>query len=325
LLSVVDDVRIVQLAILRKASLKSLKLKDIDTFIKRFVEARRMMCSYDITYINTILVFDYALASSIVRRPRIMHAHEIPTGAAKLFFLSLVILSRAFMIFNSEATQRSFKLPFWQRGVVVWNGSSGPSNPPSPCEHIELRLLLIGRFNSWKGQEVLLRAAASLTADQRSRLKVRLVGSVFGDQEHFADRVRRVIAEEGIAEMVEMCPFTPDPFEHYRWADVVVVPSVKPEPFGLVAIEAMATSRCVIAANHGGLREIVVDGVTGTLVEPGSIESLAVAIRGYLDNRARVVSEGEAGQRRFIAEFDEKHYKRKIRDIVADLCKTHAT
>jgi glycosyltransferase involved in cell wall biosynthesis len=116
-----------------------------------------------------------------------------------------------------------------------------------------------------------------------------------------------------------MLPFTPDPSPHYSWADVVVVPSTQPEPFGLVAIEAMAAARSVIAANHGGLSEIVIDGVTGSLVLPGSTESLAAAIVRSLENPARVIAEGNAGRLRFAAEFEEANYKSRIANVIAHL------
>jgi glycosyltransferase involved in cell wall biosynthesis len=319
LLSIVHDVRIVNLAILRKASLNKIRLRDIGEFIKRVWEARRLIRAYDVTYVNTILVMDYVIAASTVRSSRIIHVHEIPSRLAALFFSSMAILSRALIIFNSEATRRSFSLPFWQRSAVVWNGVASPSQLPPRSEDSRLRLLLIGRFNSWKGQELLLRAVAALTPDHRSRLIVRMVGSVFADQQHFVDKLERVITEGRLGETVEIRPFTPDPYEHYSWADVVVVPSIKPEPFGLVAIEAMAAGRSVIAAKHGGLLEIVVDGVTGTFVEPGSIRSLELAIGAYIDDPARAQAEGDAGRERFQAEFEEKHYKMKIGDLVADL------
>lgn len=325
LLAIVNDVRIADLAILRKANLKRLRLGDLRGFIKKVLEARRMVRAYDVTYINTVLVMDYILAAGIVRRPRIIHVHEIPTGVAAFFFSGLVMLNGAFVIFNSRATQRSFKLPFWQRSAIVWNGVAPPAQLPSAGRHSRLHVLVIGRFNSWKGQEVLLRAVALIPADQRSRLSVRLVGGFFGDQEHFAVRIRRVISEEGLAEIVEMHPFAPDPNVHYGWSDLVVVPSIKPEPFGLVAIEAMAAGRSVVASNHGGLSEIVTDGVTGMLVEPGSIQALASAIAGYIDNPARLIAEGNSGQKRFADEFDERYYKIKIGEIIAELCKDTLT
>jgi glycosyltransferase involved in cell wall biosynthesis len=183
--------------------------------------------------------------------------------------------------------------------------------------------LLIGRFNSWKGQKVLLQGVAQLPTELRMRLSVRLVGSVFADQRHFLDELARFIADERLEGTVQICPFSQDPAEHYAWADVVAVPSVKPEPFGLVAIEAMAVARCVIAAGHGGVTEIVVDGVTGSLVTPGSSDSLAAALAQYIRNPQRAASEGRAGKERFEHEFEESRYKRKIADLVGDLAGGH--
>jgi glycosyltransferase involved in cell wall biosynthesis len=61
--------------------------------------------------------------------------------------------------------------------------------------------------------------------------------------------------------------------------DVVMVPSVA-EPFGLVAVEAIAAGRWVVASDVGGLRDIVIDGVNGTLV---SDADFATAIAGVPD------------------------------------------
>ena len=318
--SIVDDVRIVNLAILRKSNLKKMKLRDASGLLKKILEARRMLQTYDLTYINTAVVMDYILAASVVSRPRIVHVHEIPTGPAKAFFSAILALSRSFVVFNSRATGRSFWLPPWQRNAVVWNGVAAPTELAPEAAHAKLNLLLIGRFNSWKGQAILLQAVAQLPAEVRVQLSVRLVGSVFGDQDHFTDELVRTIAGRKLSEAVEMFPFTPDPSRHYSWADVVLVPSTKPEPFGLVAIEAMAAGRSVIAANHGGLSEIVVNGVTGTFVEPGSVESLASAIMAYVHDPARAAAEGIAGRERFKAQFEEAHYKLKITKIIAELC-----
>jgi len=317
LLKIVSDVRVVDLAVLRKSNLKSIKLRDVGAFIGRICEARKMMRAYDVTYINTVMVMDYMFAAALARRPRIVHVHEIPTGTAAVFFSILLSLSRAFLIFNSHATEQCFTLPFWQRRAVVWNGVEAPAEMPPRASDSRLHVLLIGRFNSWKGQQILLRAIAQLPHDLRDRVTVRLVGSVFGSQSHFAETLARIVAEEGLSETAEMCPFAPDPSEHYAWADVIVVPSTKPEPFGLVAIEAMAAGRCVIAANHGGLSEIVVNGVTGSLVAPGSPRELAVTIQKYIEDSPRLVAEGEAGRRRFLSDFEESHYKLKIAEIIA--------
>jgi glycosyltransferase involved in cell wall biosynthesis len=314
--SVVHDVRVVDLAILRRSNLKKITPGRIMRVIAKVMRARRMMKHHDLTYINTTVVLDYILAASSLLRPRVVHVHEIPTGAAGFFFSGLLGLSRALLVFNSEATRRGFRIPFWQRVPVVGNGVA--DTPLAMRQtHTGLNLLLIGRWNSWKGQELLLQAVAGLSPQQRRQVRVRLVGSVFAQQVHFAARLEQLVEELHLQDAVEMHGFMADPGEHYAWADVVVVPSIKPEPFGLVAVEGMRAARCVIAANHGGLAEIVVDGVTGSLVAPGSVRELTAAIERAMADPARIVREGLAGRERFLAEFVDFQYKRRIADILA--------
>jgi len=62
--------------------------------------------------------------------------------------------------------------------------------------------------------------------------------------------------------------------------DVVLVPSLA-EPFGLVAVEAIAAGRWVVAADVGGLRDIVVDGVNGTLVSDGDFAAALASVPDY--------------------------------------------
>lgn len=90
----------------------------------------------------------------------------------------------------------------------------------------------------------------------------------------------------------------------YRQADICVIPSVWEEPFGLVAIEAMAAGVPVCASRVGGLKEIVRHGETGLLFTPGCSAALALTLERMLDApewRARM---GEAGRKRVEADHD---------------------
>ncbi len=89
----------------------------------------------------------------------------------------------------------------------------------------------------------------------------------------------------------------------YQQADCCVVPSVWDEPFGLVALEAMASGRPVCASRVGGLQDIVVDGETGFLFERGNPEELCQKLVLLLDDAALRARMGEAGRRRV-----EDHY-----------------
>ncbi len=86
--------------------------------------------------------------------------------------------------------------------------------------------------------------------------------------------------------------------EAWRRCSLAVVPSVWPEPFGLVALEAMMSGRPVIASRIGGLSDTMVDGETGLLVTPGDPTALADALRQLLADRATREQMGEAGRRR---------------------------
>jgi glycosyltransferase involved in cell wall biosynthesis len=90
----------------------------------------------------------------------------------------------------------------------------------------------------------------------------------------------------------------------YRSAAVVVIPSLWEEPFGLVAVEAMACGVPVVASRHGGPSTIVEDGVTGFLVTPGDPAELAERLEQLLSDRNLRQRFGEAGRERAVALFD---------------------
>jgi glycosyltransferase involved in cell wall biosynthesis len=91
-------------------------------------------------------------------------------------------------------------------------------------------------------------------------------------------------------------------------SDIAVIPSTEPEPFGMVALEAMAAVKPVIAANHGGLAEIVVEGETGFLVTPGSAIELAEAIKLLVADAPLRKRMGVAGELRYSKKFTLDRY-----------------
>ncbi|MCI4351278.1 MAG: glycosyltransferase [Thermoplasmata archaeon] len=88
-----------------------------------------------------------------------------------------------------------------------------------------------------------------------------------------------------------------------RASYAVVIPIRWDEPFGLIAIEAMASGRPVVAYNRGAMSEIVVDGETGLLVPPGDRPALLRAVTTLLDDEGMATRLGAAGRRRVDAVF----------------------
>jgi len=81
-----------------------------------------------------------------------------------------------------------------------------------------------------------------------------------------------------LQDKITILPFTKALQPIWDVTTIAVVPSTEPEPFGLVAIEAMLEKKPVVASNHGGLKEIVGNNETGFLVEPHNNKALADAL-----------------------------------------------
>jgi len=93
---------------------------------------------------------------------------------------------------------------------------------------------------------------------------------------------------------------------------VQVIPSLWDEPFGIVAIEAMARGAAVVASGSGGLREIVEDGVDGFLVPPGDVDALSEKLTVLLTDKRLVSSMAAAGKRAVSVKFSEEIFLRQL-------------
>jgi D-inositol-3-phosphate glycosyltransferase len=150
-------------------------------------------------------------------------------------------------------------------------------------------LLFVGRIQPLKGPDLLLQAAARMLADDpglRATLQVLVVGAPSGSGLAEPRRLQELAVSLGVTDVVRFLPPQPPAqlAEHYRAADVAVVPSHN-ESFGLVALEAQACGTPVVAAAVGGLQTAVDDGVSGLLVADRDPRSYAAAIRRVLAGR----------------------------------------
>ena len=151
--------------------------------------------------------------------------------------------------------------------------------------------LFVGRLDQeQKGLEPLVRSLAILPRSVPFRL--RLVGEDWGG----AEVVQRLARTLGVADRVTLVGRLPraELLAEYARADLLVLPSLF-EPFGIVLLEAMAAGLPVIASRVGGIPEVVADGVTGLLVEPGNASELASAVLRFAESpslRARMGSRG---------------------------------
>jgi glycosyltransferase involved in cell wall biosynthesis len=152
----------------------------------------------------------------------------------------------------------------------------------------------LGRIEPRKGPLDLVRAAPAIRA---ARPNARIV--VVGDDPYASDP--EYTAEVRASPDVEHVGWVDDAAGVLRHLDVLVLPS-RQEPFGTVAGEAMAVGTPVVAYRVDGIPEVVEDGRTGVLVEPGDLRGLAAGVLTVLERRAEMGAAAREAARRFGAD-----------------------
>ena len=315
----VDSLIVSDLSVLRKSDIRNFKFRNLLLLPVNYIKAMRYYKEYDIVYINTITVIEYILPQfGFYHKNKYIHVREIPIGIERYFFCILLRLSKANLIFNSYETQKVFNKVWVNKAFVLHNGSKGYGYISSlkNSEFDKINILLLGRIGAWKGQDLLVNALSFLSENILKRINIRIVGSVFENNVQYINNLVDIVNKCNLKEIIQIFPFIDKPIQHFKWSHIVTVPSIKPEPFGLVAIEAMSAGRPVIAANHGGLIEIVDDMKTGILFNPSDAKALSDAILYFIENTKKIIEFGEAGRKRYKQYFSLEKYQEKIAEII---------
>ncbi len=199
------------------------------------------------------------LVHDVVRRRELRAAGRATQGAVDL----AVAVSQASAGFPRElglATE------------VVANGTAWPVEPRAGAWPSPPIIGVNGALTEWKGQHVLLEAAAHLPG-----VRVELMGGTFPRDGDYEDRLRQRAERSDLAGRVRFLGHVGDPLETMRNWTVAVSASVDPEAAPLNVLEAMSLGLPVIGTDHGGTPEAL-DGV-GLLVPPDDAAAMADAIR----------------------------------------------
>lgn len=272
----------------------------------------------NLVHTNTLAVLSAPLWARLHSVPHVWHVHEIivnPVFVRKVYGYLLDWFADC-IICVSHATKENLvqdRPTLTKRIEVVWNGfeRNTPVNKEAvfayreqlKIRHSEVLVTLVGRINRWKGQTLLLEAANLLWQQNVRNIRYLFVGSAPDGQGHFLDAL-----QQGINQSPAQAAFTVQGFTNslsmvWDACDIAVIPSTEPEPFGMVALEAMAAAKPIVAANHGGLAEILITNETGFLVAPNNALELAEAIKQLAADASLREKMGCAGQTRYQSEF----------------------
>jgi glycosyltransferase involved in cell wall biosynthesis len=185
-------------------------------------------------------------------------------------------------------------------------------------------IAVLGRISDWKGQDLLVRALAA--APLRARGAIGLIaGDAWPGAEERATRVMALAAELGVGDRLVAVGFRADVENVYGAADVVAIPSTAPDPLPGAAVEAAAAGCAVVAADHGGLPEIVDDGRTGRLFAPGEAGAMAQAVAELLDDPATRERMGAAAAADARARFSPQRLVARVSGLYEELATSGRT
>ncbi len=184
------------------------------------------------------------------------------------------------VVVTSEYLEKSVRPLLGERQLYRVPNSPDPlsraaSSLRGRAEMVGTNLIVVGMLNENKGQVALLRSLPSLV-ERIPDVRLHFVGR--GDR--IARRISEISQELGVADRVEMHGYLDRDhlYALYRRCQIVVLPTVWPEPFGRVPLEAGLARRPCVSFAVGGLIESIVDGRTGLLIPPGDMRAMTDAI-----------------------------------------------
>jgi glycosyltransferase involved in cell wall biosynthesis len=236
------------------------------------------------------------------RDPRVLPAAYRRAGRA------LAALQRADLAISySTAVDRHLELNGLVRRRIVPYFPTVTARTGSGHED-RRRVVFAGRVVTPKGVRTLVQAAREVQAEF----------FICGDGWQL-DATRRLARRRGVEDRVHFKGWLdPDGLaQEFAEASIVVVPSLWPEPFGIVGIEAFAAGRPVIASDTGGIGDWLKDGISGLLVPAGDAAALAGALEELLDDPQRQQAMGAAGKAMVAARFSIEHHLAAISEAYA--------
>jgi len=283
-------------AVLQKKYFHSLRIFGYISFllfsiIKFFIILKKQ--KPDLVHTNTSQVIPGAIVCKFLKIPHIWHIREIPKISLSIWTIWMwyILTFSDKVICMSNAVKERFGKN--KKVIVIYEGIE-----TSLFKHQKTGVLkqygikndektacLIGRINYWKGQDLFIEAA-NLVLKKRKNIKFLIVGDARKEYKKLEENLYRIIKHYKIEKNIIFTGYLPREKipEILNAIDILVLASKQPEPFGLVILEAMACEKPVIAPAEGGPLDIILNGVSGILVEPRNPQKIAEAIIRLLNN-----------------------------------------
>ncbi|MDC0150709.1 glycosyltransferase family 4 protein [Candidatus Pelagibacter sp.] len=170
----------------------------------------------------------------------------------------------------------------------------------------EKKIILVpGRLTSWKGQELLIEAMNLVKVELGyEAFHVVILGSDQG-RNLYKKKLIRLTEQYRLTNQIKFIDHCNDMALAYKVSDIVISPSIEPEAFGRVAVEAQSMEKLIIASNIGGSNETIINEKTGLLFESGDAKSLSEKIiHAIMMDETSLELLGKEGRKNIIKKFN---------------------
>jgi glycosyltransferase involved in cell wall biosynthesis len=228
-------------------------------------------------------------------------------------------------VFNSEFTAARPAFASVAGRVIHCPVEEPPALDPDLRDALRLELgaapadvvvLMAARFERWKGHDILVRAAAQLSAERPWR--VWIAGSAqTSTEQRYASEVASAVAAlpPGLRQRVALLGERSDVPTLMRLADVYCQPNLKGEPFGMAIAEAMRSGLPSVISAGGGAVELL-DDSSGIRTTPGDTAAVAAALQGLIGNAGLRSAMGDAAASRAARLTDPASRVQEFADLV---------
>lgn len=273
---------------------------------------RKIEFKVDIIHINTMAVLEGIYLKKRLQAKLIWHVHEIIEKPKIISdFLNFLVGKYADeCVAVSVAVKKHLitsKYICDKKVIVIYNGidskifnsnvSYGYLFKDFQIPVNSIRIGVIGRINSWKGQNDFLDATVPLLGKYPT-LYLFIIGSAFSGEEWRVDKLKDRILTEKYNSRIIYSPFRRDNAAVQSFLNVLVLPSTNPDPLPTVVLEAMACGKPVVGYAHGGIKEMVKNGYNGYLEPPHNKKALSKSLDRLIGNEDKRKTLGRNSQKR---------------------------
>jgi glycosyltransferase involved in cell wall biosynthesis len=263
------------------------------------------------------------LAARWAKVPSVWHIHSVVSrpmismgGVAVLRILARRVPNH--IIFNSKTTAACFDLPLGRTTTIPIGVDSQRFSPNGKTKRGATRVGMLARFTPLKGQHIFLEAVESI-ASRHPEAQFILAGTALFGEDEYERKLRARALASAQRDRICFLGFVDNTPEFIRSLDIVVHASILPEGFGQTIVEAMLAEKPVVATAAGGPSDIVENGVTGLLVEPGNPVRLADAIEYLMTHPDHATAMGGQARKSALERYDSARFARSVEAVYSSV------